>query len=139
MLACSLELEGSQAAKRRRTRHQHFWRNTDKLDPDERVYVPTSCIKPAIKKKRPVMSKSEISPEERTNAWTVCLTTRGVIGYLNKRISPLGKQLLGTAAVLTLSLLLCMQRSPVLSRVRPPILSSVVQWQQADAERCGQV
>jgi len=92
--ACSLESEGRGGNKRKRTRHQHFWRNTDKLDSAERVYIPTSSIKPALHRNQPVVPKSEISPEERTNAWTVCLTTRGVVSYLNKRISPLGNALL---------------------------------------------
>ena len=87
----SLEPYSGQGAKRRRTRHQHFWRNTDKLDRDERVYVPTSAIKPALKHEEPVMPKSDISVDERTNAWTVCLTSRGVVNYLNKKISPLGE------------------------------------------------
>ena len=34
--------------------------------------------------------KKTISPTERTNLWTVCLTSQGVLGYLNRRISPLG-------------------------------------------------
>lgn len=88
---CSLDMEGRVAGKRRRARHQHFWRNTDKLDSKERVYIPTSSVTPALRKKEPVNPKLEISPDERTNAWTVCLTTQGVVSYLNKRISPLGK------------------------------------------------
>lgn len=90
----SLDTEGKGNNKRKRTRHQHFWRNTDKLDARERVYIPTNSIKPALRKNQPVVPKSDISPEERTNAWTVCLTTRGVVSYLNKRISPLGVQLI---------------------------------------------
>lgn len=34
--------------------------------------------------------KRTISAAERTNLWTVCLTSHGVLGYLNRRISPLG-------------------------------------------------
>lgn len=90
----SLDTEGRAGNKRKRTRHQHFWRNTDKLDARERVYIPTTSIKPALRRNEPVVPKAEISPEERTNAWTVCLTTRGVVSYLNKRISPLGVQLI---------------------------------------------
>lgn len=54
------------------------------------MYIPTSSIKPWSKREC-VVPKYDISQEERTNAWTVCLTTRGVVGYLNKRISPLGE------------------------------------------------
>ena len=92
-MCCSLELEGKGANRRRRTRHQHFWRNTDKLDNRERVYIPTSSIRPALSNNEPVVPKMDIRPDERTNAWTVCLTTQGVVSYLNKRISPLGKPL----------------------------------------------
>lgn len=83
-------MEGKSGSKRRRTRHQHFWRNTDKLDTRERVYIPTSSIRPALNNNEPVVPKMDIGPDERTNAWTVCLTTQGVVSYLNKRISPLG-------------------------------------------------
>lgn len=86
----SLEIDSKAGSKRRRTRHQHFWRNTDKLDARERVYIPTSSIRSAISRQEPVCPKLDISPDERTNAWTVCLTTQGVVSYLNKRISPLG-------------------------------------------------
>lgn len=89
-VASSLEMDSKAGSKRRRTRHQHFWRNTDKLDAKERVYIPTSSIRPAISRQEPVSPKLDISPDERTNAWTVCLTTQGVVSYLNKRISPLG-------------------------------------------------
>ena len=34
--------------------------------------------------------QAHINPEQRSNKWTVCLTSKGVIAYLNKRISPLG-------------------------------------------------
>ena len=89
---CSLDPDAS-GTRRKRTRHQHFWRNTDKLDPRDRVYVSTASLKPAIQNAQPVVPKTHISPDERTNSWTVCLTTSGVVGYLNKRISPLGKAL----------------------------------------------
>lgn len=32
----------------------------------------------------------QITSAERTNMWTVCLTSKGVLGYLNRRVSPLG-------------------------------------------------
>lgn len=32
----------------------------------------------------------QITSAERTNMWTVCLTSQGVLGYLNRRVSPLG-------------------------------------------------
>lgn len=35
-------------------------------------------------------AQAHINPEQRSNKWTVCLTSKGVIAYLNKRISPLG-------------------------------------------------
>ena len=39
---------------------------------------------------QPVRPKRTIGAAERTNLWTVCLTSAGVLGYLNRRISPLG-------------------------------------------------
>ena len=90
---CSLDPDSS-GTRRKRTRHQHFWRNTDKLDPRDRVYVSTASLRPAIQSDQPVVPKKDISPDERTNSWTVCLTTSGVVGYLNKRISPLGQTFL---------------------------------------------
>ena len=50
--ACSLSLDGNVAAnpgKRRRVRHQHFWRNSDKLPPEHRLYVTSADIKLALK------------------------------------------------------------------------------------------
>ena len=38
----------------------------------------------------PARPKRTIAASERTNLWTVCLTSAGVLGYLNRRISPLG-------------------------------------------------
>jgi hypothetical protein len=41
-----------------------------------------------------VRPKRTIAAAERTNLWTVCLTRAGVLGYMNRRISPLGALLL---------------------------------------------
>ncbi len=38
----------------------------------------------------PVKPRRQITSAERTNMWTVCLTSQGVLGYLNRRVSPLG-------------------------------------------------
>lgn len=35
-------------AKRRRVRHQHFWRNSDKLPPEHRLYVTSADTKLAL-------------------------------------------------------------------------------------------
>ena len=60
---CSLETDNrGGGAKRKRTRHQHFWRNTDKLDATERVYIPTASIKPALRRNEPV-----VRPPRETN------------------------------------------------------------------------
>jgi hypothetical protein len=42
----------------------------------------------------PVKPRTQITSAERTNMWTVCLTSQGVLGYLNRRVSPLGERLL---------------------------------------------
>jgi hypothetical protein len=39
---------GGNPAKRRRVRHQHFWRNSDKLPPEHRLYVAAADIKLAL-------------------------------------------------------------------------------------------
>lgn len=39
----------------------------------------------------PVKPRTQITSAERTNMWTVCLTSQGVLGYLNRRVSPLGQ------------------------------------------------
>jgi hypothetical protein len=46
----SLSLDGGAAnpSKRRRVRHQHFWRNSDKLPPEHRLYVTSAEIKHAL-------------------------------------------------------------------------------------------
>lgn len=90
MSCCSLWPEETHPAKRRRTRHQHFWRNSDKFDRDDRMYVPSKDVKPALQQKLLVQPKQDITQFERTNLWTVCLTTSGVVNYLNRKISPLG-------------------------------------------------
>ena len=54
MLCCSLDIDtsASHPAKRRRVRHQHFWRNSDKLPPDHRLYVTSADIKQALEEVR---------------------------------------------------------------------------------------
>ena len=54
----SASLEGGAGAstgnsgKRRRVRHQHFWRNSDKLPPEHRLYVASADIKLALEQAR---------------------------------------------------------------------------------------
>ena len=43
-----INTSASHPSKRRRVRHQHFWRNSDKLPPDHRLYVPSADIKQAL-------------------------------------------------------------------------------------------
>lgn len=52
--ACSLDIDTSEQhpSKRRRVRHQHFWRNSDKLPPDHRLYVASADIKQALEEVR---------------------------------------------------------------------------------------
>ena len=38
----------------------------------------------------PVRGRRQITSAERTNMWSVCLTSKGVLNYLNRRISPVG-------------------------------------------------
>lgn len=54
------------------------------------MYVPSKDVKPALQQKLLVQPKQDITQFERTNLWTVCLTTSGVVNYLNRKISPLG-------------------------------------------------
>ena len=35
--------------------------------------------------------RRQITSAERTNMWSVCLTSKGVLNYLNRRISPVGE------------------------------------------------
>ena len=39
----------------------------------------------------PVRGRRQITSAERTNMWSVCLTRKGVLNYLNRRISPVGE------------------------------------------------
>ena len=39
----------------------------------------------------PVRGRRQITSAERTNMWSVCLTSKGVLNYLNRRISPVGE------------------------------------------------
>ena len=45
---------GASSSKRRRVRHQHFWRNSDKLPPDHRLYVASADIKLALEEVPPL-------------------------------------------------------------------------------------
>lgn len=78
------------ALKRRRIRHQHFWRDSDKLAVDERVYVKSADVQLAMEEGVPVMPVSQLSQSEHTSTWTVCLTALGAKELLNRKISPLG-------------------------------------------------
>ena len=53
---CSLDTDfgGASSSKRRRVRHQHFWRNSDKLPPDHRLYVASADIKLALEEVHPL-------------------------------------------------------------------------------------
>lgn len=87
----SLTLEAAPAAKRQRTRHQHFWRNSDKIPRNDRVYVQAKEVQAAQEGRGPpVIGRGELPPGERSNAWTVALTPSGVVDYLNRKTSPLG-------------------------------------------------
>ncbi len=57
------------------------------------MYVPSKDVKPALQQKLLVQPKQDITQFERTNLWTVCLTSTGVVNYLNRKISPLGMPL----------------------------------------------
>jgi hypothetical protein len=56
---CSLDADfgGASSSKRRRVRHQHFWRNSDKLPPDHRLYVASADIKLALEEVRPLRAE----------------------------------------------------------------------------------
>ena len=55
---CSLDIDTGEPhpSKRRRVRHQHFWRNSDKLPPDHRLYVASADIKQALEEVRQLCS-----------------------------------------------------------------------------------
>ena len=77
-------------SKRKRMRNQHFWRDSEKLHKTERVYVKSADVQLAMEKGLLVTPCSELTKEQRTSVWTVCLTGFGVTELLNRKISPLG-------------------------------------------------
>lgn len=79
------------ALKKRRVRHQHFWRDSDKLAANERVYVKSADVQLAVESGLPVTPTYHLSQSEHTSTWTVCLTALGAKELLNRKISPLGK------------------------------------------------
>ncbi len=79
------------ALKKRRIRHQHFWRDSDKLAASERVYVRSADVQLALDAGLPVTPYNHLSQAEHTSAWTVCLTAYGAKELLNRKINPLGK------------------------------------------------
>lgn len=79
--------------KKRRMRHQHFWRDSDKLAANERVYVKSADVQLAVEAGLPVTPTYHLSQSEHTSNWTVCLTALGAKEVLNRKISPLGVRL----------------------------------------------
>ena len=77
--------------KKRRMRNQHFWRDSEKLSKKERVYVKSAEVQLAMEKGVPVKPCTELSREQHTSVWTVCLTAFGIKELLNRKISPLGE------------------------------------------------
>eukprot|EP00884_Botryococcus_braunii_P021893 jgi/Botrbrau1/8388/Bobra.0237s0011.2 len=83
--------------KKRRTRHQHFWRNSDKFPRQERRYAQSSEVNSASGNGTRVNVKLDIAAEERTNQWTVVLTKSGTLNFINRKIGPLGVRLFRAA------------------------------------------
>lgn len=83
------------AMKRRRMRNQHFWRDSAKLSVRERVYVQSAAVQLALEEGLPVTTCTHLDKEQHTSTWTVCLTAFGCKELLNRRISPLGKAVIG--------------------------------------------
>lgn len=64
---------------------------SDKIPRGERVYVPSK--EAAAAGENPcvaVSGRPDLPASERSNAWTVAVTPRGVIDYLNRKTSPMG-------------------------------------------------
>lgn len=81
------------ALKRRRLRHQHFWRDSDKLTAAERVYARSADVNSALDSGKPVTTCNQLDQADHTSAWTVCLTVHGATEFLNRKISPIGVRL----------------------------------------------
>lgn len=79
------------ALKRRRIRHQHFWRDSEKLPFRERVFVRSADVQLALDADVPITAQSHLVQAEHTSVWTVCLTAFGAKELLNRKIGPLGK------------------------------------------------
>ena len=47
-----------------------------------------------------MQGRRQITSAERTNMWSVCLTSKGVLNYLNRRISPVGEHCLPFSPIL---------------------------------------
>ena len=58
--------------------------------PDVRGFWKDSRLVHAVQAE-PVRGRRQITSAERTNMWSVCLTSKGVLNYLNRRISPVGE------------------------------------------------
>ncbi len=74
------------ALKRRQIRHQHFWCDSDKLAFDERVYVRSADVQPAMEAGVPVMPVYQLSQSEHTSTWTVRLTALGAKELLTGKL-----------------------------------------------------
>ena len=79
------------ALKKRRMRHQHFWRDADKLAFQERVYVRSADVQLALEVGTPVTTCTHLGQADHTSVWTVCLTGHGAKELLNRKISPIGQ------------------------------------------------
>lgn len=63
---------------------------SDKVPPEDRLYVPSKEATAALQGGAPIVGRLELPASERSNAWTVALTAGGCIDYLNRKISPIG-------------------------------------------------
>lgn len=55
------------------------------------MYVPSKEAAAAGEDPRtPVSARADLPASERSNAWTVAVTPRGVVDYLNRKTSPMG-------------------------------------------------
>ena len=79
---CSRSLSGAERASR--------CIRSDRLPASERGYARCADLAAALARGTPVQHSQTIGARQRTAAWTVLVSPRGVAEYLNKRISPLG-------------------------------------------------
>ena len=63
---------------------------SDRIPEQERAYISCAALAAARASGAAISLRALIAAYDRTHAWTVCVSPRGVVDYLNNRISPTG-------------------------------------------------